>query len=486
MAKGARFFSESEGSKHVSQSGLLAHRGSECFFPKGAFLTEREDEADTGKPILLGENGRLDYSLLSGLYHYPLDLYDGVVIPSQGVAVSFGITTIASATTDNDYIQIARIELSGTHKGGWIQLKGMAGAVNREGYPCYVNIMASTDVSGNAVAPTIYKQGDFPNYDVFVYLESDGGGSGIHYYKVYVKFTSAWQVFDAEVRARNVDATDCAITVWQTGNNEGESTPTGTLYQANAYYDDEFINLIDTPSSYSGQAGKFLKVDSTPDAVEFADIASSDLPAHASLHETGGGDAIDHGSIDGLGDDDHTQYHNDTRGDARYYQKASLYTDTEIDAALDMTNRVVKNTCLFRAYASAAQDNLTDNTWTTVVMIEDYDRGGDYAPSTFTAPVLGYYDLKAMVQVHDILDVISGDIEIRFLKNGTTQVSHYVLDTEFSTANRIVSLPLHDQLYLAANDTIVVQVKNNYGGSNLMDITTGTSKTYFTGRLVST
>lgn len=33
---------------------------------------------------------------------------------------------------------------------------------------------------------------------------------------------------------------------------------------------------------------------------------------------------IDHGSIGGLGDDDHSQYHNDTRGDARYYTQALL------------------------------------------------------------------------------------------------------------------------------------------------------------------
>ena len=34
----------------------------------------------------------------------------------------------------------------------------------------------------------------------------------------------------------------------------------------------------------------------------------------------------DHGSLAGLGDDDHAQYHNDARGDARYY------TETELDA----------------------------------------------------------------------------------------------------------------------------------------------------------
>ena len=37
----------------------------------------------------------------------------------------------------------------------------------------------------------------------------------------------------------------------------------------------------------------------------------------------------DHGSLSGLGDDDHSQYHNDTRGDARYYQLTQncLYED---------------------------------------------------------------------------------------------------------------------------------------------------------------
>lgn len=35
-------------------------------------------------------------------------------------------------------------------------------------------------------------------------------------------------------------------------------------------------------------------------------------------HSGGDGAQIDHGGLGGLGDDDHSQYHNDTRGDARY------------------------------------------------------------------------------------------------------------------------------------------------------------------------
>lgn len=34
----------------------------------------------------------------------------------------------------------------------------------------------------------------------------------------------------------------------------------------------------------------------------------------------------DHGGLTGLADDDHSQYHNDTRGDARYYTKTNLQT----------------------------------------------------------------------------------------------------------------------------------------------------------------
>ena len=36
--------------------------------------------------------------------------------------------------------------------------------------------------------------------------------------------------------------------------------------------------------------------------------------------------ACDHGALSGRGDDDHTQYHNNTRGDARYYTQTNLQT----------------------------------------------------------------------------------------------------------------------------------------------------------------
>jgi hypothetical protein len=44
--------------------------------------------------------------------------------------------------------------------------------------------------------------------------------------------------------------------------------------------------------------------------------------------QIGDGGISDHGALTGLGDDDHTQYHNDARGDARYY------TQAQVDSAL--------------------------------------------------------------------------------------------------------------------------------------------------------
>ncbi len=48
----------------------------------------------------------------------------------------------------------------------------------------------------------------------------------------------------------------------------------------------------------------------------------------AATVDTGGTGVTDHGALDGLGDDDHPQYLNNTRGDVRYYTKS------EVDAAV--------------------------------------------------------------------------------------------------------------------------------------------------------
>ncbi|MDV2502682.1 MAG: hypothetical protein RX318_01855 [bacterium] len=72
------------------------------------------------------------------------------------------------------------------------------------------------------------------------------------------------------------------------------------------FQESEFLNT----SAGAGDAGKPIKLDAGG-LLDASMIDDAD---------------VDHGSIGGLGDDDHTQYHNDARGDARYY------TETELDA----------------------------------------------------------------------------------------------------------------------------------------------------------
>ena len=48
------------------------------------------------------------------------------------------------------------------------------------------------------------------------------------------------------------------------------------------------------------------------------------------------GGSSDHGTLTGLSDDDHTQYHNDSRGDARYYTKSQV--DTYLSGKADTSH----------------------------------------------------------------------------------------------------------------------------------------------------
>lgn len=55
------------------------------------------------------------------------------------------------------------------------------------------------------------------------------------------------------------------------------------------------------------------------------------------LGGAGGGGVTDHGALTGLADDDHTQYHNDARGDARYSPLGHAHTGTYQPLDADLT-----------------------------------------------------------------------------------------------------------------------------------------------------
>ena len=66
-----------------------------------------------------------------------------------------------------------------------------------------------------------------------------------------------------------------------------------------------------------------------------------DVIALSELGVTGGDVGVtDHGALTGLSDDDHGQYHNDARGDARYYTKAQVDTSLSGKAAASHTHSI--------------------------------------------------------------------------------------------------------------------------------------------------
>lgn len=86
-----------------------------------------------------------------------------------------------------------------------------------------------------------------------------------------------------------------------------------------------------------GLSAAVISFDDTPTAITAATVQAAIVALDSLIAGLG---VDDHGSLTGLGDDDHSQYHTDTRGDIRYYTKTLLnagqldtryYTETEVD-----------------------------------------------------------------------------------------------------------------------------------------------------------
>ena len=59
----------------------------------------------------------------------------------------------------------------------------------------------------------------------------------------------------------------------------------------------------------------------TTSATDYAVAAKGVTNGDSHDHSGGDGAQVDHGGLAGLSDDDHSQYHNDSRGDARYVKQ---------------------------------------------------------------------------------------------------------------------------------------------------------------------
>ncbi len=104
-----------------------------------------------------------------------------------------------------------------------------------------------------------------------------------------------------------------------------------------------------------------------------------------------GGGVSDHGGLSGLTDDDHSQYHNDTRGDERYYTKTNLQTSGQASVHWGNLTNVVS---ISPQYSITGGGALTSSR--TLNLVNDVETPGNskYYGTNATG-TKGWYDLPS-------------------------------------------------------------------------------------------
>ena len=109
-----------------------------------------------------------------------------------------------------------------------------------------------------------------------------------------------------------------------------------TQYHNNARGDARYVQL----STLTTKGDIFARTSSTVTRVAVGSngqVLTADSAASAGVSwQTPSSGVTDHGALTGLGDDDHTQYHNDARGDARYYKKTDFSSNPTTSSSIPL------------------------------------------------------------------------------------------------------------------------------------------------------
>jgi len=150
------------------------------------------------------------------------------------------------------------------------------------------------------------------------------------------------------------------------------------------------------------------------------------------------------------------------------------YTETEIDAALDITNKIIKTTAKCRAYLGTEQTNFTDATIVTVMIdTVDYDPGSDFDTGNYCyeLPVDGYY--LVLGQVH--LTGHANDLfEVMIYKDATMQAKVSDLSADDPSDEWI---QVSDIIEGTAGEKIYLKVYVEVGG-NTCDVHDGADDSF--------
>jgi hypothetical protein len=201
----------------------------------------------------------------------------------------------------------------------------------------------------------------------------------------------------------------------------------------------------------------------------FADFVVNEHVDHSSVSITGAGDLltgqggditasrtftlnnsdVDHGSISGIGDDDHTQYHNDTRGDARYYTKTQLdagqldnryYTESEVDSISGSLQSNI-DALTHDGFADFVANEHVDHSTVSITGAGDLltGQGGDITSSRTITLNNSDIDHDQLTNTHNLTTDIDHD-QLTNTHNLTTDIDHdqltnYSADEHFTEAS---------------------------------------------------
>jgi len=131
-----------------------------------------------------------------------------------------------------------------------------------------------------------------------------------------------------------------------------------------------------------------------------------------------------------------------------------------------------------RAYQSAQQDIVKDTYTKVNLQTENFDLGGNFAASTFTAPVTGYYQVNGAINFEEVMGANDYIVALIYV-NGTTVAEGH----SYQAGSAYVSANVGDIVHLTATDTVNLYVWHSYTENRLLSV--GTSVTYMSIMLLN-
>lgn len=214
----------------------------------------------------------------------------------------------------------------------------------------------------------------------------------------------------------------------------------------------DFLGLEDTPDSYAGQEGKIVVVKATEDGLEFTALPPPG--AHHESHEDGGADEVSVAGLSGvLGD----------KQDADKLQGRAINPTAPTDGQVLIWDAATSKwkpgpavgwvTSAKAGFYLGTNQAISPGAWTKINLdTEDFDPGDnlDLTNHRFIAPVAGYYLICGAIAFGGSL-APEGGFSVAFRKNGARMGAQSV---GCSNSKDLPTPSLTKIAHLAANDYV--------------------------------